>query len=115
MIFLLEKPRPLLPQTISPLTVGAQDALRDNEHFKWLSKLEALTSWEEWVLETEKAELKDSRSRLVEFVVTAGGKFGVGKVNSFGGARGLQFCCCGGGSSSCDLFILLVMPAWTFF
>ncbi|CAJ1328212.1 unnamed protein product [Effrenium voratum] len=37
----------------------AQDALRDNEYFKWLSKLEALTSWEEWVLETEKAELKD--------------------------------------------------------
>ncbi|CAK8991092.1 unnamed protein product [Durusdinium trenchii] len=36
-----------------------QDALRDNEHFKWLSKLEALTSWEEWVLDTEKAELKE--------------------------------------------------------
>ena len=36
-----------------------QDALRDNEYFKWLSKLEALTSWEEWVLDTEKAELKD--------------------------------------------------------
>eukprot|EP00434_Breviolum_minutum_P001380 symbB.v1.2.001213.t1/scaffold66.1/size357995/16 len=36
-----------------------QDALRDNEHFKWLSKLEALTSWEEWVLETEKSELKE--------------------------------------------------------
>ena len=36
-----------------------QDALRENEYFKWLSKLEALTSWEEWVLDTEKAELKD--------------------------------------------------------
>lgn len=36
-----------------------QDALRDNEDFKWLSKLEALTSWEEWVLETEKKELEE--------------------------------------------------------
>eukprot|EP00971_Amphidinium_carterae_P183789 3648326-Amphidinium_carterae.1 len=25
-----------------------QDLLRDNETFRWLSKLEALTSWEEW-------------------------------------------------------------------
>lgn len=31
------------------LVIFPEDALRDNEHFKWLSKLEALTSWEEWV------------------------------------------------------------------
>ena len=37
----------------------SEDALRDNENFKWLSKLEALTSWEEWVTESEKAELKE--------------------------------------------------------
>eukprot|EP00931_Biecheleriopsis_adriatica_P024176 TRINITY_DN1512_c0_g1_i1.p1 TRINITY_DN1512_c0_g1~~TRINITY_DN1512_c0_g1_i1.p1 ORF type:complete len:568 (-),score=219.40 TRINITY_DN1512_c0_g1_i1:41-1744(-) len=36
-----------------------QDVLRDNEHFRWLSKLEALTSWEEWVGETEKTELQE--------------------------------------------------------
>jgi len=35
-----------------------QDILRDNETFRWLSKLEALTSWEEWVQETEKKELE---------------------------------------------------------
>lgn len=35
-----------------------QDALRDDENFKWLSKLEALTSWEEWVQETEKKDVE---------------------------------------------------------
>merc|ERR1712217_709905 len=34
------------------------DLLRDNETFRWLSKLEALTSWEEWIAETEKKELE---------------------------------------------------------
>jgi len=34
-----------------------QDILSDNETFRWLSKLEALTSWEEWVNEWEKKEL----------------------------------------------------------
>eukprot|EP00928_Gymnodinium_smaydae_P087812 TRINITY_DN72008_c0_g1_i1.p1 TRINITY_DN72008_c0_g1~~TRINITY_DN72008_c0_g1_i1.p1 ORF type:complete len:580 (-),score=182.43 TRINITY_DN72008_c0_g1_i1:174-1913(-) len=34
-----------------------QDTLRENETFRWLSKLEALTSWEEWVADTEKKEL----------------------------------------------------------
>mmetsp|Transcript_14042 Transcript_14042/g.38365 ORF Transcript_14042/g.38365 Transcript_14042/m.38365 type:complete len:585 (+) Transcript_14042:160-1914(+) len=36
-----------------------QDCLRDNETFRWLSKLEALTSWEEWLSETEKKEIED--------------------------------------------------------
>jgi len=35
-----------------------QDHLRDNETFRWMSKLEALTSWEEWVAETEKKEVE---------------------------------------------------------
>lgn len=35
-----------------------QDNLRDNSVFTWLSKLEALTSWEEWTVETEKKELE---------------------------------------------------------
>jgi len=35
-----------------------QDLLRENETFRWLSKLEALTSWEEWVTETEKEHLE---------------------------------------------------------
>jgi len=39
-----------------------QDILNDNETFKWLSKLEALTSWEEWVNEWEKKEL-DSKAK----------------------------------------------------
>jgi pre-mRNA-processing factor 40 len=34
-----------------------QDILKEDETFKWLSKLEALTSWEEWVADREKAEL----------------------------------------------------------
>lgn len=36
-----------------------QDLLRENETFRWLSKLEALTSWEEWVAEMDKKELGD--------------------------------------------------------
>mmetsp|Transcript_47930 Transcript_47930/g.111116 ORF Transcript_47930/g.111116 Transcript_47930/m.111116 type:complete len:561 (-) Transcript_47930:9-1691(-) len=35
-----------------------QEILRDNETFKWLSKLEALTSWEEWIAEREKKEVE---------------------------------------------------------
>lgn len=35
-----------------------QDLLRDDDTFRWLSKLEALTSWEEWVAETEKKEVQ---------------------------------------------------------
>lgn len=35
-----------------------QETLRDDETFRWLSKLEALTSWEEWVQEKEKKELE---------------------------------------------------------
>jgi len=35
-----------------------QDILREEETFKWLSKLEALTSWEEWVGEGEKKEIE---------------------------------------------------------
>lgn len=35
-----------------------QDLLRDNETFRWLSKLEALTSWEEWVEEEEKKKME---------------------------------------------------------
>mmetsp|Transcript_66980 Transcript_66980/g.160456 ORF Transcript_66980/g.160456 Transcript_66980/m.160456 type:complete len:583 (-) Transcript_66980:105-1853(-) len=38
-----------------------QDLLRDNESFRWLSKLEALTSWEEWVLDQEKKEIEEKR------------------------------------------------------
>merc|ERR1712217_318282 len=34
-----------------------QDTLRDNKTFRWFTKLEALTSWEEWVLDAEKNEL----------------------------------------------------------
>ncbi|CAE8679415.1 unnamed protein product [Polarella glacialis] len=36
-----------------------QDVLKDNDAFRWLSKLEALTSWEEWVLDAEKTELQE--------------------------------------------------------
>jgi len=36
-----------------------QDILGDNETFRWLSKLEALTSWEEWVNDWEKKELDE--------------------------------------------------------
>jgi len=36
-----------------------QSEFRDNDHFRWLTKLEALTSWEEWVQETEKTELAE--------------------------------------------------------
>mmetsp|Transcript_38904 Transcript_38904/g.70159 ORF Transcript_38904/g.70159 Transcript_38904/m.70159 type:complete len:572 (+) Transcript_38904:70-1785(+) len=36
-----------------------QSEFRDNEHFRWLTKLEALTSWEEWVLDAEKTELAE--------------------------------------------------------
>jgi len=39
-----------------------QSTLRENETFRWLSKLEALTSWEEWVAENEKKEI-DSKSK----------------------------------------------------
>jgi len=39
-----------------------QDLLKENEDFKWFSKLEALTSWEEWVLDAEKKEL-DAKSK----------------------------------------------------
>jgi len=35
-----------------------QDALREEDSFKWLSKLEVLTSWEEWVGEGEKKEVE---------------------------------------------------------
>jgi len=35
-----------------------QDLLRENETFRWLSKLEALTSWEEWVNDREKKEVE---------------------------------------------------------
>jgi len=35
-----------------------KEALRDNETYKWLSKLEALTSWEEWVADTGKSEVE---------------------------------------------------------
>eukprot|EP00929_Paragymnodinium_shiwhaense_P080520 TRINITY_DN41_c0_g1_i1.p1 TRINITY_DN41_c0_g1~~TRINITY_DN41_c0_g1_i1.p1 ORF type:complete len:572 (-),score=259.02 TRINITY_DN41_c0_g1_i1:132-1847(-) len=38
-----------------------QDKLRSNETFRWLSKLEALTSWEEWVEETQKREVGAKR------------------------------------------------------
>jgi len=43
---------------ISPLSKfrDVSKLLEENEAFKWLSKLEALTSWEEWVGETEKNE-----------------------------------------------------------
>lgn len=40
-----------------------QEALREHEDFRWLTKLEALTSWEEWVLEKEKREL-ESKSKV---------------------------------------------------
>mmetsp|Transcript_21153 Transcript_21153/g.39761 ORF Transcript_21153/g.39761 Transcript_21153/m.39761 type:complete len:577 (+) Transcript_21153:51-1781(+) len=67
-----------------------QDALRDNEYFKWLSKLEALTSWEEWVLDTEKAELKEKtkakyraeRKNRDEFRDLLDKHFRDGKINS---------------------------------
>jgi len=39
-----------------------QDALKENESFRWLTKLEALTSWEEWIGETEKKEI-DAKSK----------------------------------------------------
>jgi len=35
-----------------------QEALRENETFRWLTKLEALTSWEEWVLDREAKEVE---------------------------------------------------------
>eukprot|EP00933_Yihiella_yeosuensis_P015794 TRINITY_DN13658_c0_g4_i1.p1 TRINITY_DN13658_c0_g4~~TRINITY_DN13658_c0_g4_i1.p1 ORF type:complete len:555 (-),score=204.64 TRINITY_DN13658_c0_g4_i1:162-1826(-) len=35
-----------------------QSEMREHEDFRWLTKLEALTSWEEWVLETEKKDLE---------------------------------------------------------
>merc|ERR1712194_940115 len=35
-----------------------QELLKDEETYKWLSKLEALTSWEEWVTESEKKEVE---------------------------------------------------------
>jgi len=38
-----------------------QGHLRENECWRWLSKLEALTSWEEWVADTEKKELEERR------------------------------------------------------
>jgi len=38
-----------------------QDIMRDNENWKWLSKLEALTSWEEWVADESKKQLDDKR------------------------------------------------------
>lgn len=38
-----------------------QEKLRTNEVFRWLSKLEALTSWEEWVEETQKREVGGKR------------------------------------------------------
>jgi len=34
-----------------------QNLMKENEDFKWLSKLEALTSWEEWVEEEAKKEV----------------------------------------------------------
>jgi len=39
-----------------------QDLLKENESFRWLSKLEALTSWEEWVVEKAKEDL-DSKGK----------------------------------------------------
>lgn len=36
-----------------------QDVLRDDDTFKWLSKLEALTSWEEWALDKEKRVVEE--------------------------------------------------------
>lgn len=41
-----------------------QDVLRDNEVFKWFTKLEALTSWEEWVLDAEKKEI-DEKTKAI--------------------------------------------------
>lgn len=38
-----------------------QDLLKEDETFKWLTKLEALTSWEEWVREKEKEEINEKR------------------------------------------------------
>uniref|UniRef100_A0A7S2NJI0 WW domain-containing protein n=1 Tax=Zooxanthella nutricula TaxID=1333877 RepID=A0A7S2NJI0_9DINO len=35
-----------------------KEALRDNETYKWLSKLEALTSWEEWTADVGKSEVE---------------------------------------------------------
>merc|ERR1719482_1849525 len=40
-----------------------QNLLRDDESFKWLSKLEALTSWEEWVGDTEKKILEEKTGK----------------------------------------------------
>lgn len=40
-----------------------QEKMKEHETFKWLSKLEALTSWEEWVAETEKRVI-DEKSKL---------------------------------------------------
>mmetsp|Transcript_26599 Transcript_26599/g.58401 ORF Transcript_26599/g.58401 Transcript_26599/m.58401 type:complete len:586 (+) Transcript_26599:43-1800(+) len=44
--------------TISSRWRDAQDILKDDETFRWLSKLEALTSWEEWTVDREKKELE---------------------------------------------------------
>lgn len=41
-----------------------QDVLKENETFAWFSKLESLTSWEEWVQATERKEVEQrTRSR----------------------------------------------------
>merc|ERR1712136_5055 len=41
-----------------------QDILKENETFAWFSKLESLTSWEEWVQATERKEVEQrTRSR----------------------------------------------------
>jgi len=47
--------------TVTSRYRDVQEALRDNETFKWLSKLEALTSWEEWVADESKKQLEDKR------------------------------------------------------
>jgi len=37
------------------------ESLRENDTFRWMTKLEALTSWEEWVASAEKKELELKR------------------------------------------------------
>mmetsp|Transcript_176421 Transcript_176421/g.560380 ORF Transcript_176421/g.560380 Transcript_176421/m.560380 type:complete len:342 (+) Transcript_176421:717-1742(+) len=49
--------------TVTSRWRDVQDLLREDEAFRWLSKLEALTSWEEWVGENEKKEVQ-SKSTL---------------------------------------------------
>jgi len=44
--------------TVSSRWRDVQEKLRDDETFKWFSKLEALTSWEEWAGGAEKKELE---------------------------------------------------------